>query len=1154
MDPQEAPTRQPGPEILIGQIAISQGMVTEEQLAEVVEDQTGKGDPLQLGELLIQKGYLIPEQLRRVLEIQAGRLGEHDGVTLDTLEESLFGRKVVRLGLATEQEVNAALREHGSRHTAGASVRLGQILVEFGSLTPAQVRRVLHRQKKEILFCPACFVQYNIVGFRPGVSFRCKACTGELQVPETDQGAPIDPETQIYELATPDETEGGTFPDHTSRPSYSTTGEIDEETFGNFRILKKIARGGMGIVYQAVQKDLNRVVALKVLMAGEVASEEELRRFRLEASAAANLNHPYIVPIHEVGEVGGRHYFTMDFVKGRTLSRMIRKGGLPIREALIVAKKVADGLDYAHTQGIVHRDIKPANIIVDQFGNPRITDFGIVKDLLSEQKVTKTGEVMGTPAYMSPEQATGEGDIDGRADIYSLGAVLYELLTSSPPFKGDNSMEVLMKCLREEPPSPRSLNPSLHRDVETICLKTLEKDPEKRYQKAGDLKRDIERYLNGETIQARPVGWWEHSWRRILRHKAVSITAAAGLLAVIAVTGLAVTTKLRDEAARRKEVQEHIYSGREHMRSMGDTLVCAADLQAAIQDFNQALTLDPGNRAAEEGIKDANYGIGFRRERLLFKGRQHLDAREFQQAAEKYQAVLEIDSTSDAAQRGLKMVSDGAAKAEHLKDLRNLADGLFDKAQVAIGLARGARQSDPDKARKHYEEALTGTRAAFYKDRESQRSERALFSLFLEMAEVAAEDWRSFDLATSMVKEAGDLDSSDEERVRAVEKVAKVIDERRKVHEGYTDLLKEAWEELRAGELDAAIAGFLQVLEISETEEARAALAQARYQKGIVEGDRLALASLLKEALASYGMAKENTADPGEVDPKIERVTREYCTLLLGQVMEAKDNGDVAQATDKLHEIQEYIPDHRKARTILADLAGTRAAPKGKVYIPSGDLALASDLSGKKQIIPSFYIDIYEVTNRQYREFLLGGGYEEGSRDLWGSEGWKLISEFTSVDGSPGPSTWSDGAFPEGQDNHPLSGVSWYEARAYARWRGERLPSESEWEMAASRDGKERRKYPWGDDPPRASARADGTRPVGEDENDESPFGVRDLGGNVAEWTVGEDGIAVLKGGSSVFPLERYSRCGFRGLPGKPYRFRGTGLRCVREIGMEGKR
>lgn len=378
-----------------------------------------------------------------------------------------------------------------------------------------------------------------------------------------------------------------------------------------------------------------------------------------------------------------------------------------------------------------------------------------------------------------------------------------------------------------------------------------------------------------------------------------------------------------------------------------------------------------------------------------------------------------------------------------------------------------------------------------------------------------------------------------------------LVDQKRKEHEGYTKLLQTAREKVGEGDFDAAIAGLLQAREIAQTEEVDEALRQARYQKGMSEGDRQANQGRWKEALASYEMARENAEDASEVYPKIEQTTLDLCESLVAEANDLRKRGRTTEAEERLREALDLDPSHRVALTMMADLRGRQKAPKGMVYIPGGEFSLASDLSGKKQIVGSFYIDRHEVTNDHYLEFVEAGGYREEQKGLWDPEGWDRIGEFASIDGSPGPAAWSGGTFPEGMGDHPVSGISWYEARAYARWKEGRLPFEWEWEMAACGNGGERRKYPWGDDPPLDVSPSDGTRPVGEDATDESPFGVRDLGANVNEWTVGEKEMAVVKGGTFLFPLERYARCSFRGLPGKIYRCEGTGFRCVREIAME---
>ena len=321
-------------------------------------------------------------------------------------------------------------------------------------------------------------------------------------------------------------------------------------TFGNYTILEEISRGAMGVVYKARQHHLDRIVALKVLLAGELATEAQVARFRREAQAAARLRHPAIVPIHEVGVVDGKHFYTMDYIKGRDLSDLIRSGEISTRRALDVAAQVADALDYAHTKGIIHRDIKPSNIMVDGEGGIHIMDFGLAKQIDSDTKFTRTGTTIGTPAYMPPEQASGDTRrVDQRADIYSLGAVLYEMLTAQAPFSGDTMMNTLMKVLNDEPVPPKRLNPRIHRDIQTIVLKAMEKSPERRYPTMRAFATDVRHFIAGESITARPAGLLYRFWRFFRRnHSAVFATAA---VIVIALTAAAVIVDMRRQGELR---------------------------------------------------------------------------------------------------------------------------------------------------------------------------------------------------------------------------------------------------------------------------------------------------------------------------------------------------------------------------------------------------------------------------------------------------------------------------------------------------------------------------------------------------------------------------------------------------------------------------
>jgi TolB-like protein/Flp pilus assembly protein TadD len=307
--------------------------------------------------------------------------------------------------------------------------------------------------------------------------------------------------------------------------------------FGDYELLEQIGRGGQGVVFRARQKSLNRIVALKVIGLGNWATEAHLKRFRLEAEAAARLEHPGIVPIHEVGERDGSCYFSMKFVEGGQLDEVVKQTPMPIRQAAELIAKVARTVHYAHEHGILHRDIKPGNILLDAKGEPHLTDFGLARLVESESSVTHTLDVLGTPSYMAPEQAVGNNAaVSSVTDVYGLGAVLYQLLTGQPPFAGGTTYETIKLLLDTEPRKPRQLNPKIDRDLSTICLKCLEKDPKRRYSSALALAEDLERWLKHEPILARHTGIVGRS-RKWVRRNPSSALLAACLVALAAAAG-----------------------------------------------------------------------------------------------------------------------------------------------------------------------------------------------------------------------------------------------------------------------------------------------------------------------------------------------------------------------------------------------------------------------------------------------------------------------------------------------------------------------------------------------------------------------------------------------------------------------------------------
>ena len=329
-------------------------------------------------------------------------------------------------------------------------------------------------------------------------------------------------------------------PDKTSWPSDQSIPGNDGAPigFGDYELLEELGRGGQGIVYRARQKSLNRTVALKVIAYAQLASKAHVKRFRQEAEAAASLDDPCIVPIYDVGERDGCCYFSMKFVEGGPIDEVIRRTPLSIRQSTELIAKVARTVHYAHEHGILHRDIKPGNILLDQKGEPHLTDFGLARLVETESTVTRTREVMGTPSYMAPEQAVGDNAaISSATDVYGLGAVLYQLLTGRPPFAGATTYETIKLLLDTEARQPRLWSRKIDRDLSTICLKCLEKDPKRRYSTARAMAEDLEHWLKREPIQARRTGILVRGKKWVRRNPTTAIAVAllVGLVAAVGV-------------------------------------------------------------------------------------------------------------------------------------------------------------------------------------------------------------------------------------------------------------------------------------------------------------------------------------------------------------------------------------------------------------------------------------------------------------------------------------------------------------------------------------------------------------------------------------------------------------------------------------------
>jgi WD40 repeat protein/tRNA A-37 threonylcarbamoyl transferase component Bud32 len=309
---------------------------------------------------------------------------------------------------------------------------------------------------------------------------------------------------------------------------------------GDYELLEEIARGGMGVVFRARQVRLDRIVAVKVLRDSALAQPEDVKRFRAEAAAAARLKHPNIVAIHEVADEQGQHYLVLDLVVGPNLARFTGGSPLEPRQAAQIAVQIADAIQHAHAQGILHRDLKPSNVLIDGEGVVFVTDFGLARPLDAASSLTATGQVLGTPAYMSPEQASGKSQSVGpAADVYSLGALLFDLLTGRPPFVSNSLPELMRQVATEEPLSPQLLNPSVPRDLATVCLKCLAKRPADRYGSARQFGDDLRRFLRHEPVVARPIGRSEKLWRWCRRQPALAASLGLALFMFVAGGGIA---------------------------------------------------------------------------------------------------------------------------------------------------------------------------------------------------------------------------------------------------------------------------------------------------------------------------------------------------------------------------------------------------------------------------------------------------------------------------------------------------------------------------------------------------------------------------------------------------------------------------------------
>ncbi|MDQ7778473.1 MAG: protein kinase, partial [Planctomycetota bacterium] len=605
-------------DLLLGKIALEKGYLTRNQLDDCVaaqeREQRETGAYRPLSEIMLIRGVIDRPTLQELVKLQQEKFRKAQEFSASRREDGVFGQLLIQRKLVPADKVNECLRVQEQMAERDIHLRLGEVLVKKGCMTAAQVREVLLLQRKVIMTCPVCKKNYNVPGHKEGTVVRCPKCSTELRPPDLNQTI----------------SAAGTAAPGSAEAAPALQQKKEAGDFGRYDLLEELGEGGMGIVHKAWDKELRRLVALKMLKGGE-SQPQQVERFLREARAAAKLRHPNIVQIHDVGAMGDKHYFTMDFIEGPSLqdqmqtdsglalphvpgektattrgaadmrrpdtsapaasdsARRLKPQRIALRKGLEILRDIAFALEHAHSQGIVHRDIKPANILIDASGTPFLTDFGLAKDFKHIEKsgLTVDGQVIGTPFYLSPELAAGDQARLGPAsDIYSLGVIMFELLTGKRPYQADSFIALMWEIIHTDAPAPHSIAPRVHRDLETICAKAIDKEPERRYRTAREFGEDIQRYLDGEAIAARPLGAIPRAWRSIRRHAALAVALAAVLVLASAAAAYFFYSSWR----RRADIDFNLRDG--------IALLEKQDWRNALDKFQKVIVLDPQNQEA----------------------------------------------------------------------------------------------------------------------------------------------------------------------------------------------------------------------------------------------------------------------------------------------------------------------------------------------------------------------------------------------------------------------------------------------------------------------------------------------------------------------------------------------------------------------------
>ena len=896
--------------------------------------------------------------------------------------------------------------------------------------------------------------------------------------------------------------------------------------FAGYELLTRIAEGGMGVVFKARDLNLNRIVALKVMRGGALASRTSRRRFLVEAEAAAALQHPNIVRIHQISEVSGYPFYTMDYVEGQVLDEWVESRGIKPRQIADMIRRVADAVHHFHLRGIIHRDLKPDNVLVDTDAEPRVIDFGIAKkmsvELDSDISWTIEGDVLGTPHYMPPEQAAGRVDeIDTRSDVYALGAILYQLLNNGkPPYHAVNGAAKIVLAIQNDDPPPLVLSSAEDKDLEAIVAKAMEKERELRYQSALEFAQDLGRFLNYEPIVARPASLTYRTRKLIRRHPlAASLFVAASLLAFTTVAWTAAERSERD-----REVTQRMAEAR------------LRPLEQRAQAFTEVLVFDPGNPLAEAEREMASLAW----EREQDKARQELAlerererrASDVKVADERRQReVAEATLKEQQARQQQRLLEE--AERERKKAKAELKAKSEARARALLAKARSllARPGASKRDRFDVFSALTDGLVLVPESQGALGAELGggKLAICLELTEIAlAED--QVGLARFWMKEAAKLSASSGRKADLV-KLSAAIERRSnglvELEEARQAIDREQWRVARErlgqarqrGVRGEVLRGHLKLVLTRCRESGEAKLAKGRT---------LLEAGQLKEALAEARQAKAFLVSPLEPRAADELVAR--CAQRLRHAAQLvawklwRDPERRTQAIAQLRRVARLVGDQPQVAALLVREADLRARLLSERELRASAVLLPE--RPELEVGPLF-ASRCEVNNGEYKSFVDDKGYERDA--FWDREALPLRAGFLdATPGSPqrGPRSWRHGSYgDEANRNRPVAGVTYWEARAYAAWLSRktgarwRLPTEREWRVLGAFNPEQGslQSFPWGDSfRAQLLPRLSQPLPVGSNRGDVSPLGAHDLGGNLAEWVV-KGSQPALKGAAFTF-------------------------------------